>query len=959
VQQDVPSGMHDQWPETLAVYHAIAHVGDQTVVSDLIGYLLAQRVERDIPKGLRVWQNQMASLAGRNGHILIQRPDVKLEDASDLTQWIPFSRARARSRGPGLPTLHWSRLGERVDKISGHDEDYLYFRSPLTGDYDFECDLSSSSSQVLLGGIVLGNASDPSQIVEGSMRVGTKSVVIPFRFSHLGQWVHYRSEVRDGICRTFLDSHLVRTSELPRHHDPWVGLRSWARSHSSIRDVRIFGNPVIPDRVLMSGNADLTGWIPYHDDAVAARDAQWQFQDDPESSGQIVGQRWQDYSGMSRQSLLSYQRPLDRKGTVTYDFYYQPGSVITHPALDRLAFLLNPDGVRIHWVTDHLYDPGHVAPDNESIEPSSRRGPAMLPLEIDAWNTMQVAVNGPLVSLTLNNVLIYERALEPANHRTFGLFHYVDASQIRVRNVTMTGDWPTSLPSVPEQELASHEVDKLDQGLANLTSVFKHDFAEGGLPVEFFSTGVGPTGRVRSVAAGVTVSMATTGPWTATDVRLPFTVHGDFDVETAFDAKQMQSDKDACIMLAVHLDDEKQHELRLMRMQTTALRQEVHASFSTLHADGGRSYISGAQVPVQTLSGRLRLARRGENVYYLFAENDSPQYRLMGVEKLTDKPSRADGVQLRVLGNGIGQTEVTWKNITLRAHRMTLGLSGQSPPRSLYIMNHDGTDLRDLASPVKGFRHLGSPEWSVGDRKLVGDMTKGGTTTSHLFSMNPDASEFTDLGPGCMPSLSPDGLELVFSDPQAGIVRMKLDGSERQTIESSGWGTQWSPDGRYIAWVSGNNITLLDTKSNKRRELLTAAQASTSSSIYWNMGWSHDSQWLAFKTQLADSPDDVVAVASVSSSDRYKIIFQGPNHVNEDFTWHPDSKHVTCAMIVPPSNRLKLVKLNRETPGAPEILPGQPEEWTMLDSDWSSDGKHIIFAAQRPPQPREWPLEEE
>ena len=56
------------------------------------------------------------------------------------------------------------------------------------------------------------------------------------------------------------------------------------------------------------------------------------------------------------------------------------------------------------------------------------------------------------VSIKLNGQPIYERELAAVNQRTFGLFHYVDATTPRVRNVVMRGDWPKTLPTFLSQE---------------------------------------------------------------------------------------------------------------------------------------------------------------------------------------------------------------------------------------------------------------------------------------------------------------------------------------------------------------------------------------------------------------------------------------------------------------------------------------------------------------------------
>ncbi len=206
-----------------------------------------------------------------------------------------------------------------------------------------------------------------------------------------------------------------------------------------------------------------------------------------------------------------------------------------------------------------------------------------------------------------------------------------------------------------------------------------------------------------------------------------------------------------------------------------------------------------------------------------------------------------------------------------------------------------------------------------------------------------------------MPSLSPDGLQVVFSDPREGIMRMKVDGSNRETIERNGWGTQWSPDGRYIAWGSGTRIILLDTETNQRLDLLTSEQSAMLGSVYWNLGWSQDSKWIAFKGRRPKANEGMVIVANVESSDGFKVLYESPNRVNEDFTWAPDNKHVVFIMRPPTHNKLRLVKVSREHPAAPEVLPGPPAGWDLLDCDWSPDGMHIVFAALAQPEQEDWP----
>ena len=55
-------------------------------------------------------------------------------------------------------------------------------------------------------------------------------------------------------------------------------------------------------------------------------------------------------------SKLAYFRPLRPGETLRYEFFYEPGKTHVHPSLGRLAFLLEPDGVKLHWLTDTAAD---------------------------------------------------------------------------------------------------------------------------------------------------------------------------------------------------------------------------------------------------------------------------------------------------------------------------------------------------------------------------------------------------------------------------------------------------------------------------------------------------------------------------------------------------------------------------------------------------------------------------
>src|SRR5690606_40777143 len=139
------------------------------------------------------------------------------------------------------------------------------------------------------------------------------------------------------------------------------------------------------------------------------------------------------------QSLLCYQRPLLDGESISYEYHYEPGQLEVHPALGRLAFLIEPGGVRIHWITDAEREWTGLADDNAVLEPLNRRGPATLPLRSGDWNTVRLTRRDESVQLSLNGELIYERPIDFDSELRFGLYRDRTQSAARVRNIALTG----------------------------------------------------------------------------------------------------------------------------------------------------------------------------------------------------------------------------------------------------------------------------------------------------------------------------------------------------------------------------------------------------------------------------------------------------------------------------------------------------------------------------------------
>jgi hypothetical protein len=941
----------NHWPEMLVATRGGGNSPDSAVCSELISDLAMHRMLRWRQPDISRWHTHLGSLHGK---VLLHRESAAAAPpalSTESHEWIPVSAGKARTAGSGHPNPSWSRRDNRVVKVSGHDVDYLYYQLPLAGNYQIECDLvlpNLNPVAIMMGGTYVGPLGGLDGIDNGSFRAAAPPIMFQPKMTDVPKPMRYRAVIHDGIRTIYLNGRKVLTSPLPPHFDPWIAIRCTGRHRGSVENFRILGQPTVLDAVQLSGSNDLTGWLEFYEEGL------WEHLDKADEGGWIVGHSSPALAGTYTERLLRYQRPLVEEGSIEYEFFYKPGVVETCPALDRLAFLLHPSGVREHWITDGKYGPVELRPDNVTDVPENRRGPPELPLMAGKWNRLVLTLRGATVGIHVNGELVYERELEPLNQRTFGLFHYADATEARVRNVVMRGDWPKQLPPVAGQELAGKTTDWIDADLTRLKSVFTHNFEKEGLPEKYFEL---PSPNLLVVTSeGVRATQNSEKDPVFWDIMPRFALSGDFDIETSFSQIKLEVRTQYCGILLRSIFDGPQKPCYDLHRIMTRTQQLSQASVAfTEPSTPGAGQWRAEVTACETDSGRLRLARRGKNLSYLFAEGDSETFHPFGTEVVSQSDTIRHGVRLQTFAFG-GKTNVVWKNVSLRAERMTwFPVPSQANVLLLKVVHADGSGIRTVAAPsVSGFKNVGSPEWSTDGSRIAVDMSNGGTETSQIIVMNADGTERRDLGPGCMPSFSADGKRIAFSQPGQGIMTMKSDGTDRQVIDRSGWGTQWSPDGKWIAYGKSGNIILLDVATRKSRQLLVGDRATRYGFIYWNLAWSHDSRGVAFKGRTRAANQDELAFAEVDSPDGLHVLQSDATSTYPDISFSPDSKQVIAAIDNHDGKGYRLHSINIKQPGRPKLLDAIPASESIDGVAWSRDGKSIAISVLDIARPTEW-----
>jgi hypothetical protein len=387
-------------------------------------------------------QYELAMVGRRKVPVAERTPAAQL----GLKLWHPGTPAHYA--GAKTPPAIWAAHEGHVVHATGPEHDFLYFRYPLTGEFEFSFDTYSdhfSTGDVGYGGLVCeglpwANRSAIWPVARHEELQLPRAVEI---FAHNRR---FTVNVSEKSIRYAINGHLVYEEKKPSAASPWLHLTALHHRRTVFRNAKLTGRPVIPREVpLLHGNR-LDGW-----------DASWFKQSLPQrlttSNATPEADWWcQDGTLHSRRSAtgvecqLAYHRPLLSGDVVRYEFFYEPGKIQVHPCIGDLAFILRPDDVRLHWMSQS----GGLFPyeswnRNVPAEPARRRGPQQPPLKAGQWNEVVLSLADETVKVQLNGELVYERPIELANNRRFGLFHWRDKTVAQVRNIVLTGDWPTEL----------------------------------------------------------------------------------------------------------------------------------------------------------------------------------------------------------------------------------------------------------------------------------------------------------------------------------------------------------------------------------------------------------------------------------------------------------------------------------------------------------------------------------
>jgi Tol biopolymer transport system component len=223
------------------------------------------------------------------------------------------------------------------------------------------------------------------------------------------------------------------------------------------------------------------------------------------------------------------------------------------------------------------------------------------------------------------------------------------------------------------------------------------------------------------------------------------------------------------------------------------------------------------------------------------------------------------------------KTKVPTEPETINYHNKILFTSSRSGKPQLYMINPDGTGIRQITS---GEYYHYSGRWSPDATRIVCN-TEENTTTSgdHMVVMNVDGSNRKLLPEGSQMCWSPDGNSLLINYPNVTIVDYpNFSSIKRIGPDSSGYAT-WAPDGNEIAFghsditdiINGTAISkifLMDKSGLNIRKITNQ----NSRQHYAFPRWSPDGTKLLFNAINIDGPEQYLYMVNKDGTNLYKVI---------------------------------------------------------------------------------------
>ena len=604
---------------------------------------LAQRlvdVDRDkkFDSGNIVWRRNINTMLGRaESALLWSADDLHSAHPRELKQWSVVGDRHPDIKSQGARPYQWDSASGLAQYRTVGAWSRMYFQSPLRGKFEIICEHTTGNNNVLAA-TYGGHAVTPLEDLKSkriiTMPRDVRSANAELKIPNWGSIADFRMVVDDTKVTTFVNGVQVHEEFVTPGPGPWVVLHSnYVGNNSTLQNLRIVGKPEIPAEIDLIDTMSAPFWqTDLYGESVSYdgkdENAVWR-----RAGEELIGELRKDKSAQPLESILAYQRPILEDGTIEFEISYAPGEFEVHPVVGRTAFVLHPDGVKLHTMTDASWESSGLKPDNESAIEGAAES---VPLKPSDWNKVSLTLKGDVLTLAVNGKEVAKHTLaEPPAERFFGLFRYADKTQCRVRRLVYRGGWPKELPDLAHQELAFPKGGPLADATSKATDTTDLAFSKPQKDLEQQGITAKDETGVKFSDSGVAIEVAKpTEAEKPVGVLLKRRIEGDCDVVVDFDDLQLAPNTSKAprgFALRMKFDGkDAAPELcaEIAIIATKDGKQSLAANLFHRGLDGSLSS-DPQQITGDWKAGRFRIVRHEGLVHCLFAEKKSDDFRLL------------------------------------------------------------------------------------------------------------------------------------------------------------------------------------------------------------------------------------------------------------------------------------------------------------------------------------------
>jgi hypothetical protein len=363
------------------------------------------------------------------------------------------------------------------------------------------------------------------------------------------------------------------------------------------------------------------------------------------------------------ESLLRYLRPLLEDGELEFESYYVPNDTEAHPSIGNLAWILREEGVTLHRIGS---EPSKRDEKTTSQDSLAGRTATKVPLLPNRWNAIKLRCTGDEVTLIVNDQEVGKGKLEnKPSSRYFGLFHFSNATNSKVRNIKYRGKWPTTLPAVEEQVLAGpyHRATAND-GSTSVVAEQSFASADLGKLNESGWRRVGAEESLKPTEKGLRASMTKakdSSRWPGVEYSKKLAGNG--TIEIAFSDLALKQGKEGWGVnsgVFLKLDDPEESEIEIVLIQFAQGEMSVQAVLRRKNPLGENAAVQRVAYEVgKMVEGRLRIERVGNRFDLMIGKSSTDDYELVEQITANNAPLRAVSLQSRG-SDDEGEINIVW-----------------------------------------------------------------------------------------------------------------------------------------------------------------------------------------------------------------------------------------------------------------------------------------------------------